>query len=166
MLTYSVFYDEIAAMARKKKEEIKKPDVIISAFEIAFTYVRKNVRSFIIGLIIFFVAASAVYAYIFYDRQQDDKVQYQLSQGIKSFDAYSVNGKQEDLDGAESAFKNVISMKRKRLSTIAMLYLGKVHYIRGKNEEAKKVYQDIVGSTSDPVTKALAEKALEHINSK
>lgn len=151
-------------MAKKKKEETKKPDILITAIESAITFVRKNLRSFIIGVIIFFIAAFSVYAYTFYERKQDEKVQYILAQGIQSFDLYSLSGKKDALDNAEKLFQDAINEKRGRLSMIAKLYLGKIHYARGKSKEAQKIYQDIVSSSSDPVTKTLAEKALEHIN--
>lgn len=151
-------------MAKKKKEAIKKPDILITAIESAIAFVKKNLRSCIIGIIIFFIAACSVYAYTFYERKQDEKVQYMLAQGIQSFDLYSLSGKKDALDNAEKIFQDVVNEKRGRLSMIAKLYLGKVYYARDKNKEAQKIYQDIVSSSSDPVTKTLAEKALEHIN--
>lgn len=157
-------YGEISAMAKKKKEEIRKSDILITAIESAIAFVKKNLRSCIIGIIIFFIAAFSVYAYTFYERKQDEKMQYILTQGIQSFDLYGLSGEKDALDNAEKIFQDVMNEKRDRLSMIARLYLGKVCYARGKNKEAQKIYQDIVSSSSDPVTKALAEKALEHIN--
>lgn len=153
-------------MAKKKKEEIKKPDLLITAIESTIAFVKKNLRSCIIGMVIVLAAAFSVYAYTLYERKQDEKVQYVLAQGIQSFDVYSLSGKKDALDNAEKFFQDVINEKRGRLSIIARLYLGKVYYSRGKNEEAQKIYQDILNGSSDSATKALAEKALEHINKK
>ena len=153
-------------MAKKKKEETKKPDILITAIESVIAYVKKNLRSCIIGMIIFFVAVFSVYAYTLYERKQDAKVQYILAQCIQSFDVYNLSGKQDALDNAEKIFQDIINVKRGRLSIIAKLYLGKVYYIRGKNEEAKKIYSEVSGSSSSPATRSLAEKALEHINKK
>ena len=158
-----MLYGEISAMAKKKKEEIKKSDILITAIESVAAFVKKNLRSCIIGVIIFFLAAFSVYAYTFYERKQDEKAQYILAQGIQSFDAYNLSGKKDALDNAEKIFQDVVNEKRGRLSIMAKLYLGKVYYSRGKNEEAQKIYQDILNSASDSVTKALAETALEHI---
>ena len=161
-----MLYGEISAMAKKKKEETKKPDILITAIESATAYVKKNLRSFIIGVIIVLAAAFSVYAYTLYEKKQDEKVQYLLSQGIQSFDSYNLNNKKDSLDNAEKIFKEVISEKRGQLSIIAKLYLGKVYYVMGKNEEAKKLYSEVSGSSSNPATRSLAEKALEHINKK
>ncbi len=151
-------------MAKKKKEEIKKPDLLIAAIESAIAFVKKNLRSCIIGVIVFFIAAFSVYAYTFYERKQDEKVQHMLAQGIQSFDLYSLSGKKDALDDAEKIFQDVINKKQGRLSIIAKLYLGKVYYIKGKNEEAKKIYGEVSASSTNPATRSLAEKALEHIN--
>jgi len=150
----------------KKKEEIKKPDILITTIESAIAYTKKNLRSCIIGVIIVLAAAFSVYAYTLYDRKQGEKVQYLLSQGIQSFDAYNLQGKKDSLDNAEKIFKDVISEKRGQLSIIAKLYLGKVYYVMGKNDEAKKLYSEVSGSSSSQATRSLAEKALEHINKK
>ncbi|OPY72288.1 MAG: hypothetical protein A4E64_02990 [Syntrophorhabdus sp. PtaU1.Bin058] len=158
-----MLYGEISAMAKMKKEEIKKPDILITAIESTVAFVKKNLRSCIIGVIIFFLAAFSVYAYTFYEKKQDEKALYALAQGIQSFDMYNLSGKKDDLDNAEKTFQGVINEKRGRLSIMAKLYLGKVYYSRGKNEEAQRIYQDILNTSSDSVIKALAEKALEHI---
>ena len=165
MLTCCIVYGEISAMA-KKKEEIKKPDILITTIESAIAYAKKNLRSCIIGVIIVLAAAFSVYAYTLYERKQDEKVQYLLSQGIQSFDAYNLQGKKDSLDNAEKIFKDVISKNRGQLSVIAKLYLGKVYYVMGKNDEAKKLYGEVSGSSSNQATRSLAEKALDHINKK
>jgi len=165
LLTCCIVCGEISAMA-KKKEEIKKPDILITAIESAIVYAKKNLRSCIIGVIIVLAAAFSVYAYTLYERKQDEKVQYLLSQGIQSFDAYNLQGKKDSLDNAEKIFKDVISKNRGQLSIIAKLYLGKVYYVMGKNDEAKKLYGEVSGSSSGQATRSLAEKALEHINKK
>jgi predicted negative regulator of RcsB-dependent stress response len=162
-LTCRILYGEISAMAKKKKEEIKKSDILITTIESTIAFVKKNLRSCIIGVVIVLAAAFSVYAYTLYERKQDEKVQYVLAQGIQSFDLYSLSGKKDALDNAEKIFQDVINEKRGRLSMIAKLYLGKVCYIRGKNEEAKKLYSEVSGSSSDTATRSLAEKALEHI---
>lgn len=158
-----MLYGEISAMAKMKKEEIKKPDILITTIESTVAFIKKNLRSCIIGVIIFFLAAFSVYAYTFYEKKQDEKAQYTLALGIQSFDTYNLSGKKDDLDNAEKTFQNVINEKRGRLSAIAKLYLGKVYYSRGKNEEAQKVYQDVLNNSSDPAIKTLAEKALGHL---
>jgi len=151
-------------MAKKKKEEIKKPDILITAIESAVAYAKNNLRSCIIGAIIVLAAALSVYAYTFYDSRQEEKVQYMLAQGIQNFDAYIASGKKDALDNAEKIFKDVVNEKRGQLSIIAKLYLGKASYAMGKNEEAKRLYGEVSASSSNPATRSLAEKALEHLN--
>jgi hypothetical protein len=154
-------------MAKKKiKEQIKKPDIVLRTIAAIGLFARTNVKQCIIGLVALIVIISSVYGYVFYERKQDEKAQYVLFQGIKSFEQYSLTGKQEDLQEAETTFRKVAAGKQGKIYRIAELYLGKIEYMKEKNEEAKNLYRGVMNGSSGIVLKTLSEKALQHIEKK
>lgn len=154
-------------MAKKKEKEIiRKPDIILTTIESAVQFVKNNAKYFIIGLVVFLIAVAAVSVYALNAKNQYDKAQYRLAQGIQSFNEYNANGKKEDIEKAETIFNEVALKKKGELSFIAKLYQAKINYTRGKNEEAKKLYQEVMSNTSSATLKALAEKAIQHIEKK
>jgi predicted negative regulator of RcsB-dependent stress response len=153
-------------MKKKDKEIIQKPDILFTLFTSTVQFIRNNSKQCIVGLVVFLVALAAGYAYMLHVKSQYDKIQYKLTQGIQSFNEYSVNGKQEDIEKAESIFNEISQKKMQQSHYIAKLYLAKINYMRGKNEDAKKIYQEIIKGTSDSMLKALSEKAIEHIDKK
>jgi predicted negative regulator of RcsB-dependent stress response len=153
-------------MKKKDKEIIQKPDMLFTLFTSTMQFIRNNSKQCIIGLVVFFIALAAGYAYTLHVKSQYDKIQYKLAQGIQSFNEYNTNGKQENIEKAESIFNEIALKKMKQSHYIAKLYLAKINYMRGKNEDAKKIYQEIIKGTSDSMLKALSEKAIEHIDKK
>jgi hypothetical protein len=116
--------------------------------------------------VIFLIAIAAGYAYMLHLNSEYDKIQYKLTQGIQSFNEYNTSGKQEDIVKAESIFNEVAQKNKKQSYYIAKLYLAKINYMRGKNEDAKKIYQEIFKGTSNSTLKTLSEKAIQHIDKK
>ena len=153
-------------MKKKEKEIIQKPDMLLTLFTSTTQFIRKNSKQCIVGLVVFLVAIAAGYAYMLHVNSQYDKIQYKLTQGIQSFNEYSTSGKQEDIEKAESIFNEISQKKMKQSHYIAKLYLAKINYIRGKNEDAKKIYQEIIKGTSSTMLKTLSEKAIQHIEKK
>ena len=153
-------------MKKKDKEIIHKPDMLQTLFASAIQFIRKNTKWCIVGLVVFLVAIAAGYTYVLHLNSQYDKIQYRLAQGIQSFDEYNANGKQEDIEKAESIFNEIAQKKMKQSYYIAKLYLAKINYMRGKNEDAKKIYQEIIRGTSNTMLKTLSEKAIQHIDKK
>jgi predicted negative regulator of RcsB-dependent stress response len=151
---------------KKEKEIIRKPDIILTSIGSAIQFVQNNAKQFIIGLVIFIIVVAAAAAYGFHAKKQYDKTQYQLSQGIQSFNIYNASGKKEDIDKAETIFNEVAQKKKGDLSSIAKLYQAKINYIRGKSEDARKLYQEVISGTSSASLKAIAEKAIQHIEKK
>ncbi len=152
-------------MVKKKQKEItRKPDIVITTIEAAMRYMRKNVKICIIGLVILLMAIATGYAYALHAKSQYDKTQFLLAQGIETFDEYSTNGKKEDIDKAETIFKEVVQKKKGQLYYIAKLYLAKIDYVRGKSDDSKKLYQEVLNGTSSSTLKTLAEKAIQHID--
>jgi len=154
-------------MAKKQtKELIKKPDFLIVFVETAYIFIKNNLRNFIIGIVIFFVAALSVYGYTVYSSKQEEKAQSTLFQGIRSFEEYSQTGKQESLTNAENVFQTLIKEKRGKAYQIARLYLATIYTMQGKTEEAKALYREIMKNSPDTILKTLAEQALQGLEKK
>jgi predicted negative regulator of RcsB-dependent stress response len=151
---------------KKEKEIIRKPDVILKTIGSALQFVQNNAKQCIIGVVVFLIVVAAVTAYGLNAKNQYNKTQYRLSQGIQSFNEYNASGKKEDIDKAETIFSEVAQKKKGELSSIAKLYQAKINYISGKNEDAKKLYQEVMTTASSATLKALAEKAIQHIEKK
>lgn len=152
-------------MAKKKhKEIVHKPDVVITTIEFAMQFIRNNLKQCIAGFVLLLIAITFGYAYFLYAKNQYDKTQYHLSQGMRSFDEYSMNGKKEELEKAETIFNDVAQKKKGESYYIAKLYLAKINYVRGKSEDAEKLYREVLGGTSNITLKTLSEKALQHID--
>jgi predicted negative regulator of RcsB-dependent stress response len=154
-------------MAKKQtKELIKKPDFLIVFVETAYIFIKNNLRNFIIGIVIFFVAALSVYGYTVYSSKQEEKAQSTLFQGIRSFEEYSQTGKQESLTNAENVFQTLIKEKRGKAYQIARLYLATIYTMQGKTEDARALYQEIMKNSPDTILKTLAEQALQGLEKK
>jgi predicted negative regulator of RcsB-dependent stress response len=151
-------------MKKKDKEIIHKPDMLLTLFTSTMQFLRNNSKQCIVGLVIFLIAIAAGYVYMLHLNSQYDKIQYQLSQGIQSFNEYNMSAKQDDINKAESIFNEVAQKKKKQSQYIAKLYLAKINYMRGKNEDAKRIYQEIIKGTSNSMLRTLAEKAIQHID--
>ena len=151
-------------MKKKDKEIIHKPDMLLTLFTSTTQFIREHLKQCIVGLIVLLFAIAAGYAYMLHLNSQYDKIQYKLTQGIQSFNDYNTSGKQEDLTKAESVFNEIAQKKMRQSYYIAKLYLAKINYMRGKNEDAKKIYQEIIKGTSSSMLKTLSEKAIQHID--
>lgn len=149
-------------MAKKQtKELIKKPDFLLKFIEHAYLFIKENLRSFIIGAAIFLAAVIAVYGYTFYAEKQEEKAQATLFQGIRSFEEYSQTGKQESLTNAENIFQALIKERKGKAYHIAKLYLATIYTGKGKTDEAKTLYQEIIKDSSGTILQTLAEQALQ-----
>jgi predicted negative regulator of RcsB-dependent stress response len=154
-------------MAKKKlKEEIKKPDFMVRTLAAATAFVRQNLRMCILALVVVVVLSLSGYGYALYERNREEKVQYLLFRAIQAFEVYSQTNKEEDLKKAEGLLQDVVGKKHGESQRIAKLYLAKTYYARGKQEEAKKAYQELAAESSSSIVKSLAEKALQQIEKK
>ncbi len=148
---------------RKVKEELKKPDFMMVAFEYATTWIREHVKLCIIVLSGVVVVGAAVTAYRVYENAEIDKVQYQLTEAIAAYQEYTINGSGPSLQRAESLFKNISASRRKELDKIAELYLAKIYYTQGKMSDARSLYNDVKNQPSNAILKTLAGIALQQI---
>lgn len=151
---------------RKVKEEIKKPDIVIRTATSAIDLIKDNMKACIVGLIIVLVICSSLFGYSFYAKRQDDKMQFMLSQAIQTFGESIASGSVEKMNIAETSFNSILRENHKKISIIAKLYLAKISYMKGKPEEARKLYQEVQSQSGDTVVKSISERAIQQIDKK
>ncbi|HUJ89919.1 MAG TPA: hypothetical protein VLX12_06985 [Syntrophorhabdales bacterium] len=148
---------------RKVKEDLKKPDFVLVTLGRLTTWTKQHLRLCIIGVSALVVIGLALTAYRIYETGEDDKLQYQLEEGISAYQEYTTNGSGQALQKAESIFKNVSASRHKGLDEVAKLYLAKIYYSQGKSEDARTLYLSIKNRASNSILRKLAETALQHI---
>ena len=148
---------------RKVREELKKPDFMLVMFERVTTWIKENLRLCIVGVAVLVVIGIALATYRIYEIRQDEKLQYQLQEGITAYQEYTTNGSSQALQKAESEFKGVVASRRKGLNEVAKLYLAKIYYSQGKSEDARSLYLDVKSQASSSVLRDLADAALRRI---
>jgi len=151
---------------RKIKEEIKKPDIVIRSVTATIDWIKNNMKACIIGLIIVFVISSSLFGYSVYSKRQDDKIQFMLSQAIQTFGEFTASGNVEKMNIAETLFNSILRENNNKMNAVARLYLAKISYMKGKPEEAKKLYQEVQSQSNDPAILSIAEKAIQQIDKK
>ena len=150
-------------MTKKKvKEELKKPDFVLLAIEKVSGWVKQHARLCIIGLVVLAVIATAITGVRIYQARADEEMQYRLAEGIKAFQEYASGGKEDSLKKAESIFQRLSTSRRNGIEEIALLYLGKIYYLQGKNEDAKAQYLKAKNQTGSSVIAGLAESGLKN----
>jgi hypothetical protein len=154
-------------MARKKEKEIiHKPDILVQAFDSVSTYIRVNTRQCLYGLGALIVVVALVVSYAVYAHYQDQKIQYQLAQGIKTVEMYGQTRAPADIDKAEVIFQRIASSASGKSRYIAKLYLANINLTKGKREEAIKLYQEVAHNSSNQALTYLADKAIKSIEKK
>ena len=123
-------------------------------------------RIILIGLIAVVLICSSLFGYSVYAKRQNDKVQFMLSQAIQAFGESTVSGSIEKLNIAETLFNSILNENNKKINHIARLYLARINYIKGKPEEAKRLYLEVQGQSDDPVVKSITEQALKQFDKK
>jgi len=148
---------------RKVKEEIKKPDIVLRTITFLIEWAKTNTKVCIIGLIVVLVLCFSLFGYSVYSKKQNDKVQFMLSQAISTFGESMASNSTEKLNVAETLFNSILNENNKKINVIAKLYLARIHYIKGKTEEAKKLYNEVVNQTDDTVIKSIVAQTLKQI---
>jgi len=154
-------------MTRKKEKDIvHKPDILVQTFESVSMYIRENTKHCLYGLVAFLVIVAAVASYMVYAHFQDQKIQYQLAQGVQAVETYGQTRAAGDIEKAESIFTKIASSTNGKPRYIAKLYLANINMTRGKREEALKLYQEVSSSSSNQALTYLADKAIKNIEKK
>jgi predicted negative regulator of RcsB-dependent stress response len=154
-------------MAKKQtKELIKKPDLLLRFIESAYNFIKDNLRNFIIGIIIFCFASFSVFGYTVYAQKEEEKAQAILFQGIRSYEEFNQTGKQESLASAENVFQTLVKEKKGKAHHIAKLYLATIYTMKGKTDDAKVLYQEVIKDSSGTILQSLAEQGLQGLEKK
>ncbi|HOW55610.1 MAG TPA: tetratricopeptide repeat protein [Syntrophorhabdaceae bacterium] len=154
-------------MTRKKEKEIiHQPDILVKTLETVTAYIRSNTKQCIYGLIAFFIIVAGAASYFVYAHYQDQKMQYELTQGIKAFELYGRSAAASDIDKADGIFQKIASASRGKSRYIAKMYLAKINMARGKTQEAAKLYQEVSLNSSNQSLAYLANNALKNIEKK
>ncbi len=148
---------------RKVKEELRKPDFLLVTIGRVTAWTKEHLRLCIIGVSALVVIGLALTAYRIYETREDDRLQYQLEEGISAYQEYTTNSSGQALQKAESIFKELSASHHKGLDEVAKLYLARIYYTQGKSDDARSLYLDIKSRASNSILRKLAETALQHI---
>lgn len=151
-------------MAKKKvKNEIKRPDAVAKTMGYLTNIIRENPRKIgLYGAILLFVILVIV-GYNIYAKRVNEEVQQRLFTGINALSNYSLSGEEKDLKRAEAEFEYVVKKGQKNIKGIAKLYLGRISLIKGKEEEAKRIFKEIENGPYDPLIKSLSTNAIKSL---
>ena len=149
-------------MPRKKmKQEIRKPDVFQTTFQLVLEWAKGHKTVCIAGAVAALLVVLAVWGYGAYRTAEDEKAQYALLQGMNSFRAYTVDPKSDGLSKAEGSFRKVARESSGGLRDVARLYLAKIEAMKGMKEEARRLYAEINKNPSNDVMKKLSAMGLQ-----
>lgn len=151
-------------MAKKKiKEEIKKPDIVLATLERLVGWVKGNPKTCVIALMVAVLVGLSIWAYEMYEARKDERVQSMVAEGISNFQQYAFAKKEDALGKAESAFRDVLKERSGGPGDVARLYLAKIATIKGKNDEARALYNEVLSNPSNEVVRKLSEKSLQDL---
>jgi predicted negative regulator of RcsB-dependent stress response len=153
-------------MAKKTKVESKKPDAFVTAYQNCVAWIKSNTRTSIIIGVVIVCLGLAVWGLSAYQANKNQEAQYALSQGIKNFDEYTVTGKGDGLSKAEEDFKGLTKKGPARIRDVAELYLARIAIMKGKPDEARALYAEVLKHPSNDVVKKLSENGLGDLQKK
>jgi len=154
-------------VARKKiKEEIRKPDILQTSLQRTTAWVKGHTRVCIIAAAAVLFMIVSGWGYAAYRAGKDEKAQFRLSEGIRSFQEYTVNPGGDSLSKAEASFKSVAGDSSGGIRDVARLYLARIAAARGAKDEARNLYTQLVRNPSNDVVKKLAETGLRELEKK
>jgi hypothetical protein len=163
MMEYSQQKDILRTMTKRKvKEELRKPDFLLVTIGRVTAWAKEHLKLCIIGVSALVVIGLALTAYKMYEAREDDKLQYQLTEGIGAYQEYATNGSGQALQKAETAFKALSASRHEGVDEVAKLYLAKIYYTQGKSEDARSLYLDVKSRASNSILRKFAEDALQH----
>jgi hypothetical protein len=148
---------------RKFKEELKKEDFFLSTFNKWKIWITEHRLTCLIAAIVAILIGLSGWAFAAYQNNRNEKAQYLLSSGIRSFQEYLISNKADVLPKAEADFKKVLQLGSGGLKDSAQLYLARIAAIKGNKQEAKALYTGVAKKPSNDISKKLAEKGLQSI---
>lgn len=153
-------------MARKKIiVEAKKPDIVVTSVEASLNWIKANPKPVCVGGAVLVALVGLFFGLRFYENRKDERAQYLLSQGLRSYQEFALAGQQESLTKAESTFRELLQASPKGADDIAKLYLAKISRVQNKLEDARTYYTQVARGSADPLIKKFASSGLEELSS-
>jgi hypothetical protein len=151
-------------MAKKKvKNEKKTPDAVMKTMGYQTNIIKENPRKVGLYAAILLFIILVIIGYNIYVKRVNEEVQQRLFAGIEALSNYSLSGEEKDLKRAEAEFGYVVKKGEKNIKGIAKLYLGRISLIKGKREEAKRLFKEIENGPYDPLIKSLSANAIKSL---
>jgi len=129
-------------------------------------WIKEHTRTCIIAAAVVLLMIVSGWGYAAYRAGKDEKAQYRLSEGIRSFQEYTVNQGGDSLSRAEASFKSVAAESSGGIGDVARLYLARIAAARGAKDEARRLYRQLVKNPSNDVVKKLAEIGMRELEKK
>ncbi len=148
------------------RQEIKKPDLFVTTFQSSVEWVTNNTKICIIAAVIVVVLGLAGWGYAAYRSSKDDRAQYLLSRGMRSYQEYALGQKKDALASAEENFKKALTEGSGGTRDIAKLYLARISAVKGMKNEAEAAYNELAAKSSSDVVRNLAQSSLSELKKK
>jgi hypothetical protein len=148
------------------RQEIKKPDLFVTTFQSSVDWVKNNTKICIIGAVIVVVLGLAGWGYAAYRSNKEDRAQYLLSQGMRSYREYTLGQKNDALAKAEESFNKASREGSAGTADIARLYLARISAVKGMKNQAEAAYNELAAKSSSDVVRNLAQSSLNELKKK
>lgn len=148
------------------RQEIRKPDLFVTTFQSSVEWVKNNTKTCIIAAVIVVLLGLGGWGYAAYRSSKDDRAQYLLSQGMRSYQEYAFGQKKDSLAKAEEEFKKASKEGSGSTRDIAKLYLARISAVNGKKNEAEAAYSELAAKSSSDVIRNLAQSSLDELKKK
>ena len=153
-------------MAKKIKAEVKSDNIVFVGFQYCVAWVRANRGLAIAAAVVVVCIILAGWGFAAFESNKDERAQYALSQGISSFQQYTLTRNEEALGKAETEFGRVAKIGSGSVKDVARLYLARIAVAKGNKEQAQSLYSEIVRKSSSDVVRKLAQDALQDLQKK
>ncbi len=148
------------------RQEIRKPDLFVTTFQSSVEWVKSNTKICIIAAVIVVILGLGGWGYAAYRSGKDDRAQYLLSQGMRSYQEYTLGQKKDALANAEENFKKASLEGSGSIRDIARLYLARISAVKGMKNEAEAAYNELAAKSSSDVVRNLAQSSLNELKKK
>ena len=154
-------------MARTVREEPRKSDnLVFVGFQYCVAWIKANKELALGGAAVVVCIILAGWGYAAFEASKAERAQYALSQGMRSFQQYTVTKNNEALGKAETEFGQVAKIGSGSVRDVARLYLARIALAKGDKEKARSLYSDVAKKSSSDLVRKLAQDALQDLQKK
>ena len=153
-------------MAKKAKEELKSDNIVLVGFQYFVAWVKAHRGLAIAAAVIVVCIVLAGWGIAAFESSKDERAQYALSQGMRSFQQYTLTRNEEALGKAETEFGRVAKIGSGPVRDVARLYLARIAVAKGNKEGARGLYSEMARKSSSDVVRKLAQNALQDLQKK